>query len=782
MLKDNLSSWGLLLFVFAVGSSLLAYYSQVIPYTRDVSFWLMLFSIILLLGSMIKDVEEEIHTYIVSTIIVVGLMVLYFMLRHELHRFDFGVGDASDYFIAGVCSVTYGQDIGFFMPLMAAISGVGYDILGLEYTPWINVLLHSMTIPVGYFILRKLGLSSIVALLSSVVIIFAPSSIWFAKTSFSEVLWQTFLLLFIFLSYKVIKKEVIEIKYVLTIWLMMFLVPFIRGEGVLYFGFLTFVALFHFWKHQHFKSALSMLLGLFILSASINITATLRPVYLLEWQFSRMIPHITAEQLSVLLYGISGLVVVLLLGLYVVRNVFSKIKIPLIITILAIVLKITIAYLYAIKKGLVFSDLLFFNEYGMAVNNFGLPLTLLILVGLILLHYHAMKGNFVALLLVVVYIISYVPFVMQAVTFEDVHAFFFYWNRYYFSVIMMIHLFSLGLVFGFISKKLSNIIKNKLYVSALMIAVVLGITFLSINSKLLTIVVNEAHQKNAYKLYPWLKNYVKNNSLVVVYDSSVKYKQNKAHLGNYHLKTLTSRAFSTFKIYTKGWEAVTPDKLKNGYKHKLDTKKNKFVLCLSSDECHLTNNNLVKVDSILLPIEWREHFGLAKNAVDIHHGDVTKSVVNKFDLHAVLYEVQKQVPTNGTVSFITSSNYAKNMLKKGWYGIVNGNGALTTGDKAQLRIRNMGRQTGKAYTLMLQYIVMNASKKKPRTLRFSINGTKIADVVVDSRFNDYNINIPNKLLSTKNAEMLLDIERVDSHGKKLGIILESLRVTEHKRD
>ncbi|MEA1880305.1 MAG: hypothetical protein U9N11_06655, partial [Campylobacterota bacterium] len=74
------------------------------------------------------------------------------------------------------------------------------------------------------------------------------------------------------------------------------------------------------------------------------------------------------------------------------------------------------------------------------------------------------------------------------------------------------------------------------------------------------------------------------------------------------------------------------------------------------------------------------------------------------------------------------------------------------------------------------------SKKKSRTLRFSINGEKISDVLVDSRFNDYNINIPNRLLSTENAEILLEIERVDSNGKKLGVILESLRVTQHKRD
>ena len=633
--ESNQLLWGSLFILFGLTLSLSAYYTYSMP-LRYVAFSLLVLGIVMLFGSVKKDIQKELKSPSVSLVITIGFGILYFALRTQLHRFDFGVGDASDYFMAGVCSVTYSQDIGFFLPLTASVSALGYSIFGVSYAPFIDVLLYAVTIPIGYFLLRKLGLSVWISIIMTVFIIINPLSIWFSKTSFSEPIWQLMLLLFATIFYYIMGKEKLKITEMIPYFLILALVPFLRGEGALYYGLVVFLTLYHFWKYNNLKSALFLIVGLFVIAGSIHLTLGIRSHYLLSWQFSRIIPGITAEQLMSILYGVAGVMIGVFLLLNFFKKSFSRIPLPFIITLLAIGVKIAIAYFYAVKKSVPFMDLFVLREYGLALGNFGLPLTILIGLGLLVLHYKAIQGKTLALLFVVMYAIFYLPFVMQGVTFHDPHELFLYWNRYYFSILMVIHLFSLALVLQFFYEQSQTLIDSSIYRTILVAITIIIISLFSLNLKVEQIVIKEAYLENSYKVFTWLKQRVRGQTISVLYDDAIRYER---HNGLHDAKVFTSRMFTVMKINAKAWQKVKPRQLTSNIKLKKDMFRGRYLLCISREKPKLQNHELRLVSQTVIPISWREHYRAQPKSKKELYGDVSKSHKNTLELHLTLYRL-----------------------------------------------------------------------------------------------------------------------------------------------
>lgn len=638
--KDSsLLLWGSLLVLLGPAMSLGSYYLYSMT-LRYMAFSLLLLGVLTLFLSMKQDMEEEVKTPYLAFVLAIAMGVLYFALRTQLNRFDFGVGDASDYYIAGVCSVTYSQDIGFFLPLTASISALGYTVFGVAYSPFINVMLYVVSVPIGYFLLRKLGISVWISVLMTVFFIINPLSIWFSKTSFSEPIWQLLLLMFSIFFYRITSKEQLVVAEMAGYFLLLALVPFLRGEGVLYYGLVFLLGLYHFWKYHHLKSALILFLGLFIIAGSIHLTLGIRAHYLLNWQFSRIIPGITSVQLMSILYGVAGGMMGLLLLLNLIKKRFSDLTLPFFITVLAIGFKIGIAYLYASKKSVAFMELLFFREYGLAVGNFGLPLTILIGLGLLLLHYRAIRGERLALLFVVMYTIFYLPFIMQGVTFHDPHEVFLYWNRYYFSIFMMIHLFSLALVFKLLYEQSHRFITSSAHRTLIVASSMIMISLFSLNLKVAEIVTKEAYLENTYKVFPWLKQRVGGQAVSVLYDDAIRYER---HNGLYDVKVFTSRMFTVVKINAKAWQKVNLKQLETNVKLNKEMYKGKYLVCISSKRPKLRNEALTWVDETIIPVSWREHYRAQPRSKEETLGDVGKSYKNELKLYITLYKLPLKI-------------------------------------------------------------------------------------------------------------------------------------------
>lgn len=638
-LESFLLLWGALFVLFGLAVSLGAYYTYNMT-LRYIAFSLLVLGIILLFGSVKQSLQKELKSSSLSLLISLGLGVLYFALRTQLHRFDFGVGDASDYFIAGVCSVTFSQDIGFFLPLTASISALGYSVFGVAYAPMINVLLYAATIPLGYMLLRKLGLNVWISVLMTLFFIINPLSIWFSKTSFSEPIWQLMILLFAILFYRISSNEKLKTIEVIAYFLIVALVPFLRGEGALYYGLVTFFALYHFWKYANLKSALILMLGLFVIAGSIHLTLGIREHYLLSWQFSRVIPGITTQQLMMILYGVAGVMMGLIILLNFIKKGFSRIPFALIVTLLAIAFKIAIAYLYMSKKSVSFMELLVYREYGLALGNFGLPLTLLIGVGLVLLHYKAIKGEKLALLFVVIYAIFSLPFVMQGVTFHDPHELFLYWSRYYFSVIMLMHLFSLALVWQFVYEQSQRVVNVPKYRVVLVSLSILLVSLLSLNLRVLDITINEAYLGNSDKVFTWLKQRVQNQPVSVLYDDGIRYER---HNGLYDAKVFTARMFTVVKIQAKAWQKIKQNQLTSKIQLSKEMYRGRYLVCISSKKPMLENKALILVDQTMFPISWREHYMAQPRSKVETLGDVSNSYKNELTLYLTLYKMPTRV-------------------------------------------------------------------------------------------------------------------------------------------
>lgn len=620
--------------IFLLMASLLlalASYYLFSPFLREFTLFLILLSLGILFWAMYQNLQDELKKRWLSISLIAFLVLLYFSQRLIFHRFDFMVGDASDYFAAGFCAVTYSQDIGYILPLSATFTAIGYDIFGIEYALFVYVLFYASTIPLFYLLFRHFKLSILLSLGMSFFIIFIPLSIWYAKSSFSETLWQVLLFAFVLNSYFILQKPKLALIDTVTLVIILAISPLLRVEGVFFFGLLLFVLLYHFWKYRHFFSMLFLSFGFFIIAISVHISLKLRPSYLLDRQYNRILPHATEESVMILLYGLSLGLFLLIFLLYIFRNFYAKIYFPLILVLLSLLSKVAIAYFYAQKKSLEFIEVLFLNEYGFALGNFGLLMTICIGIGLVLLYIRAYKGELLAILFIVLYTVFMLPFTMQTVTFFDPHAFLFYWNRYYFSVFMIIHLFAFALVLEWIYRFLAQ--KNIAYFKIIFICLTLVIFASSVNPKLQKIVVTEAHLKGSQKLYSWVQQYVGRQAISLVTQEGVIYKQNNRLDGQEKIEYLIGRTFSLYKMPIKGHQ----------YLHNYEIKKlrARYVLCASEKPCKLKGHRLKLIDTLSLDLEWREHFGLDTDAQEIHQNKIENSVIQKRRLEFGLYKKMK---------------------------------------------------------------------------------------------------------------------------------------------
>jgi len=771
-MNTKLFSWGISFLILTLVLSLSAYYlyNHVI---RVFALGAMILSLMLLLLSMVRDLDRELKTTWLSWVLVVLLVIIYFYDRMEFHRFDFMLGDASDYFAAGMCSVLDSQDIGYILPLSATITAIGYDIFGLEYALLSHVIFYATSIPLFYFLFRKLNLTPFVSFLMSLFLIFVPLSLWYAKSTFSETSWQVLLFVYVFLAYKILQEKDIKVYNIILLYALLFLAPMLRVEAVFYYALLLFLALYHFWKFRYLSSSLIVGLGIFVVAFSTHITLGLRHHYMVVRQFSRVIPNATEEGIATLLYALAGILFVFILFVYFLRKYYKKVNLPAVITLSIIPVKILTAYIFAVKKDMFFLDLFIISEYNFLLGNFGLPIALLVIAGMIILYINAYKGDELSLVLIVVYVVFCIPFVMQSVTFDYTHAFLFYWNRYYFSVLMMIHMFSFALVLKLIYKYIAKFIESRLHLRLIIFFLFAVIVFSSMNIPLYRITANEGHLQNSHKFYTWVKDKVADNDISFITEKDDVYIQNGR--GSEKFGYMLGRMFSLYGIHINIGKKVDKEKLYDGYEYKISQEDGKFILCVSKLECNLVNEKLYELDKLILPLEWREHFEVPMHPShkEKYKGDLSKSNLRKINLHATIYTMKEEFAFDKSINFSKNPDQDSVLFPKGWEKMVKGKGVLSSGSRSRLVVLDIDKDKYLNYSLSLNLFVLDASKKDIKNLKFKINSKIAKEINVDSpTLNEYSFIISEQYISNK--EIAIEIES-DSI-----IILQSLKIFKSK--
>lgn len=697
---------------------------------RQLALVLLLGSLVLLFVAMQKEIKTLFSQKWMAWVLLFTFILLYLFQRFELHRFDFSVGDPSDYFLAGVCSVTYGQDIGFFMPLSASITAWGYDIFGVAYAPFAYVLLYLSTLPLVYFLLQKWNIDKGLSLMLTLFFFSMPLNIWFQKSSYTEPLWQLLLLIFLATAYEILQHKKLSYGQIVLLYLLMFLAPFLRGEGVLYYGLGSFLLVYHVWKYKEKKALLWLLGALVVLAVSIHLTLQIRADYLLSMQFSRVIPDISTATLMGLIYAGVGSMGLLSFGVYAFKRKASRLSLATLIVPFSLIFKLVVAYVYSVKKEMPFMDLLFFNEYGFMVGNFGLVMSWILVLSLLFLYYKALKEEIFSLLLVVVYTIFTLPFVMQSVRYEDVHAFFLYWNRYYLSVFMLIHFFAfaslLQSVFSYVQERL-----NRHYTLGLMGAVLLGLFFFSMNFKVYQITVNESHHKNADTFFTWAKEQLQEQAFTVVSDASVVYEQNKEHIGLNDLKYMVARTFSVYKMNVHGYQRVPSDAMNPNLHFHTPLHSVAYVLALAKSKNPLEREGLKKVSSFHLPLVWREHRGLDATTRLLPNDDISHSPQKRIELYATLYKVTQK---KRVASVVHQASFQR-FLYSGWKVINNGKAAFSSTGEGVLHVSRQHYPRKAVLKLMLTCSLLSASHEAPKTLTFRLeDGTLLKEVTLHTHY------------------------------------------------
>jgi hypothetical protein len=383
---------------------------------------------------------------------------------------------------------------------------------------------------------------------------------------------------------------------------MLVIVPFVRGSAVLLFGFIIFLSYFHYWKYQNIKSALMLLSTIFFIALAIHYSLSIRPRYLLEWQYSRIMPDVTIHSLMIILYLVPLLFMLMLavFNMEAIKNRFKKINLPFVIIIFIIFFRIIVAYIFSIKKNMDFLDLLIFNEWGVVQGNLGFILACLVVTGLLFMYYKAARGDEKILVLLVLYTIFYIPFTMQEVSFSKDHAILLYWSRYYFSEILIFHIASLAILTRLFYHYLLHKVDNNLLRKSLFTVTLAAIFLVSVNKKLLYIVSTEGYLTNASSVFSFLKDKKNLKNTSVIYSEDI-------HFGIYRAKQLLHKGFYVLGIRPVRYWKFEEGKLDTPVKIPANVARSNTLLCLSASKCRLDADSYILIDSLNKTIMWREH-------------------------------------------------------------------------------------------------------------------------------------------------------------------------------
>ena len=106
------------------------------------AFIFILLSPFFMLKDIYLDMKESLNSSYLALYFLLLFIFTYLALRYNLLEFSFMIGDASDYYWAGVSSVLNGNNIGRFLPLSDALAGVGFQIFGYTYLPYITIVVY----------------------------------------------------------------------------------------------------------------------------------------------------------------------------------------------------------------------------------------------------------------------------------------------------------------------------------------------------------------------------------------------------------------------------------------------------------------------------------------------------------------------------------------------------------------------------------------------------------------------------------------------------------------
>jgi len=665
----------------------------------------------LLYRTMQEDLSAEMGSVLFGTISVIFLLLLYFVLRLNLLDFSLIIGDASDYLWSGVGSVSIGDNHGFFLPMAAALAGVGFELFELKFAPLMTTITYSAILPILYLFLRSVGLKALSSLAAVLFFALLPLPVWFSKTTFSEPVWQLLILMILAYSFRILRDRKPTWVLLAPLFILFGLALFTRGSSIFLFGLIVFLALYHFWRFRNTKILFLFSVLLLYFDAVFSVALGIRTKYLIGWQFGHVIHGITLSKMMAIVLFATLLLFVLFALLKRHSDRYEAFNFPAAIVLFALFLKAVVSFYFAsLDSRFTFMDKFFHVEFDFAAYHFGYYFALLATLGLIYIYYSAWRGRALFLLLVVFDALFTVPFAMMDAYTEKLHAVFLYWHRYYFSELFLLQflaiVFALILIYRFVSYRTWN----RRYT----LPVFLGLTLLPLlftfHTELFSKVTKHGYLTHASRLYEWVADRTEGKRLYVLYHPTI-------NCTGYTLDHLTGSGFPRLgiKVIEYRKNPPLPQKIKGdfGATEFDDT----LLLCLSLQPCQFENNTTVLLDQYYTSLKWLTH----------------NAGVGTTDIGAYLYRMEPTLLPNRTYHITRRSKIVRQFFppESGWYKI--NTAWVWSSSNATLFVPPLKACTANECTLKIEFEAFDAAPQKPKEVLFVIGGKEAARTVVTSK-------------------------------------------------
>ncbi|SFV49858.1 hypothetical protein MNB_SV-6-899 [hydrothermal vent metagenome] len=733
---------GSLSIVIALSVAIVAFLTS-FPSVYYLSALFIVLGVVSMLRYIFDDLVSRTNSIVFAYISLSLFLILYFVQRSVPFDFSLIASDASYYYWSGIGSVLHGDVDGMFLPMADAISGVGFQIFGAKYLASAEIILYLSALLLFYKILRELGIGILLSSLLTTLLEMVPLDIWISKTTFSEPIWQVLLLLIFYYSIEIIKKNSLDYRVIIPYYIVLLLLPMTRGSAIFFYIIVGYLTLYTLWRMKNFKLAIAIVFGLVLLSISIHYSLHIRFNYIVGMQYRRIFPHITTEQLSIILYSISTVFILSLL--YLKRLNLDKKNFALFVVVSSIIFRLITALYFSYKKGVTFVSILYVNEFDLLHATLGMPLALLSIAGLVYIYYQAFRGERLYLLIVVVYSAFFVPYIMQNVTIHDPHQMFLYWHRYYFSEYLLIHFLALSLSIGFIYNRIVQMMENKVYAKRVAVILILLLFGSSINLHRYHIVTSEGYLSDAYRLFDWTKSRVGDKQTIILYEHTKHYTDRTLH-------RLMYEGLHVTRIKLTGIYGVSANELKSLKELNKNPRINRRLinssklLALSAYDCSVSGEELTLEDRATFPLFWRQS-----------SSDLDSSPVVGYDLNACLYKLNLSFVADKQIRFGDNNEIANTLLGRGWHDREKNH--PYSDSHASLVLPDIF-QEGVDYTLELEFKIYGSSREVGKDINISIDSLSIYKRRLQDNFPSlYKIDLPKNIKDfIKDGKLTIDID------------------------
>lgn len=581
---------------------LLFFIFSITCYLSEVDAWLPL----IILLSLCLSYSAKTSIYLAKTfpddktpsrlIAVLPLIFIPYVLSSAYSsEFLLWIGDAGAYVLDGISRISDRPDEGHFLPLASSITALGYALFGYSLKSYFSSILFLFAFMPLTLIISRIGISKNHSLIFAALYFNTPLVLWFSKTTFSEVSWQLIIICSIFL---IVFSDSAKDRFgnklsIVFLTLIITTAMFSRVTGVLLVISLLAAVSISEVKNTNIRSKIAPIIVInFAFACALSLIVYLRPTYMVDWQFSKLIEQATPFTVTFQLVLSALFLSILGTSLLPIGRRLFKSEQPFRVCIVIFLILIKLAGAYFLVKDQLDWQSNLLSEFDFARYSLGPIYIFLIAIGMLLCLKRTVEGKLLFTYLLLLYVGFSLPFSLHSVTPQMPHEMYLYWFRYYFSELHLIHfIFSacgFYVVLGLFTPKRQVVLG----------VVVLALLFFQ-KMDMKHNVVTQSYLAGSGDAVEKLVAHLNDQPVHLIYSDKVKY----SNLDFAHLFQFLGRSNINFLSKNAVSNREQSQQLLKSYLYPTLLTQDVKILCVSGRraDCHMDNSPPEATECVVLP-------------------------------------------------------------------------------------------------------------------------------------------------------------------------------------